>query len=867
MNIVNKLTIRHMKQNKRRTLVTIIGVIISVAMLTAVSTLSISFMALFQKQTIANEGEWHVLYKDVNKEQLEAISKDPNTKSIVISKDYGYAKLEGSQNTNKPFLFIRAYNAYGFEHIPVELRAGRLPIAANEVVLSEQIASNAKVEYKLGQTLTLNIGQRVSELQAEELQQNKPLQLEKGEVVETLKNQLPKSYTVVGFIKRPTWEPTWAPGYTVLTYVNESSITPSDTVNASVILKKVNNAIYVHAEQLAKQNKIEVTSIDYNNNLLRYYGVTNNDNLRKTLNSLSAIIFVVIIIGSVALIYNAFAISVSERSRHLGMLSSVGATKKQKRNSVFFEGAIIGLISIPIGLLSGLVGLGITFWLFNSIIQGALGVTEKLSVTITPWSMMAACALSMMTILISTYLPARRASQISAIEAIRQTKDIKLTSKHVKTSKLVRGLFGIEAEFGLKNLKRNKRRYRATVFSLVISIVLFLVVSSFTDNLKKSFELSQEGIDYDIEVSSTSRYVQTSEEVLKQAANLTDVTAFNLLKQVNVMALVDETFLADELRTTVKNEPNLLQNGKFTYYITVTALDEENLKAYASKIGADYKQLINPDKLSAILIDTVSYQDPQTRKFIETKAIHTKKGDNLELSYLDTNSEKVVGLNHVEIAALTDQTPMGIQNSSLNMIHLIVSDQTLNRLSPNKELLPKQVGLFLKSEAPMKTQQEIEKMIDSSQFNLFNLFEFRQKEEQTSMFISVFTYGFILLITAISIANIFNTISTSISLRKREFAMLKSVGMTPNGFNKMINYESIFYGLKSLLYGLPISIIATYWIHKSMMNSFDYAFVIPWKSIFIVTAAIFLIVGSAMMYASSKVKKENIIDALQQESI
>ncbi len=331
--------------------------------------------------------------------------------------------------------------------------------------------------------------------------------------------------------------------------------------------------------------------------------------------------------------------------------------------------------------------------------------------------------------------------------------------------------------------------------------------------------------------------------------------------------MVDETFLADELRTAVKNEPNLLQNGKFTYYITVTALDEENLKAYASKIGADYKQLTNPDKLSAIIIDTVSYQDAQTKKFIETKAIHTKKGDNLELSYLDTNSEKAIGLNHVEIAALTDQPPMGIQNSSLNMIHLIVSEQTLDRLSPNNEFISKQVGLFLKSVDPMKTQQEIEKMIDSSQFNLFNLFQSRQKEEQTSMFISVFTYGFILLITAISIANIFNTSSTSISLRKREFAMLKSVGMTPNGFNKMINYESIFYGLKSLLYGLPISIIATYWIHKSMMNSFDYAFVIPWKSIFIVTAAIFLIVGSAMMYASSKVKKENIMDALKQESI
>ena len=98
--------------------------------------------------------------------------------------------------------------------------------------------------------------------------------------------------------------------------------------------------------------------------LLRYYGVTANDQLRMTLFSLAGIIMSVIIIGSVALIYNAFAISVSERARHLGMLSSVGATKKQKRNSVFFEGAVIGAISIPIGILAGIAGIGITFALY-----------------------------------------------------------------------------------------------------------------------------------------------------------------------------------------------------------------------------------------------------------------------------------------------------------------------------------------------------------------------------------------------------------------------------------------------------------------------------------------------------------------------
>ena len=138
-----------------------------------------------------------------------------------------------------------------------------------------------------------------------------------------------------------------------------------ETVDAFVVSSKISRSIYEHAKNLAQVNEIQLG--DFNSELLRYYGVTANDQLRMTLFSLAAIIMSVIIIGSVALIYNAFGISVSERARHLGMLSSVGATKKQKRNSVFFEGAVIGAISLPIGIIAGLVGIGTTFAFINSI--------------------------------------------------------------------------------------------------------------------------------------------------------------------------------------------------------------------------------------------------------------------------------------------------------------------------------------------------------------------------------------------------------------------------------------------------------------------------------------------------------------------
>lgn len=865
MNIVNKLTIRHLKQNKKRTLVTIIGVIISVAMVTAVATLFVSFLNMMQRHNIAGGGEWHVLYKDVNKEQINAIQNDEQTKSVVLSRDRGYAAIDGKQNESKPYLFVKEYNKQGFQQFPIQLSKGRLPKATDEIVISEEIVKNAKIPYKIGDHLKLEVGERIMIHDGEHEQnlgQNDPLQTLDGKIDETIKNKQTISYKIVGIINRPTWEPAWAPGYTIISYVDEDMVSAQEKVDATVVLKKVKRSLYDHAEELAKKNKIE--SFEFNNNLLRYYGVTNNDGLSTTLFSLSAIIIVVIIIGSVSLIYNAFAISVSERSRHLGMLASVGATRKQKRNSVFFEGVIIGLISIPLGIISGLIGIGITFYFINSIISDALGLTEKLTVVVTPLSIAAACVVSILTIFISTYLPAKKASKITAIDAIRQSTDIKLTGKTVKTSKLVRKLFGIEAEIGLKNLKRNKRRYKATVFSLVISIVLFLTVSFFTTSLKKSLVLSQDGMNYDIYVGINGEVSESDKLILKSIASLKDVTETSLTKRIMPTAWINKEEVADEYKKVMPKDN--MKNGKYPYTIKLFSLDEKSLKTYAQKTGADYNKLTNPSSMSGIIIDTVTYQDEESRKFIETKAVHTKVGNSLDLSYTEQKTGKEFTLKKIKVAALTNQLPMGIRSEGLGGLTVIVSEHVFNQLLDEKMKDMYENALFLKSNAPLKTQEEIEE-IKTSKMHVFNAYQSRQQEEQLVLLMSVFSYGFIALITAISIANIFNTISTSIALRKREFAMLKSVGMTPKGFNKMINYESIFYGLKSILYGLPISIGIMYLVYKALMNSFSYGFTLPWLSILFCFIAVFIIVSSAMLYSSSKVKKENIIDALKQESV
>jgi len=859
VNIINKLTIRHLKENKRRSLVTIVGVIISVAMITAVATLGVSFLNLMIRQDIVQNGEWHVQYKDVNKEQIAAIKEDDSTEKLILA-SAGYAYLPGSENESKPYLFFRNYNEIGYKQFPIKVSEGRLPLTENEIIISEEIGSNANVKYEIGDQLTVDVGDRISERDGQ-LTQNYSLSVnENGEVVEELQNAITKTVTIVGTMKRPSWEPAWSPGYTVIGYVDDYSLNTNDTIDAYVVVKDVNGSLYKNSEEMAQQNNIE--KVIYNDGLLRYYGVTDNDDLRLTLFSLAGIIMGVIIIGSVALIYNAFAISVSERARHLGMLSSIGATKKQKRNSVFFEGAIIGAISIPIGIIAGLAGIGVTFAFINTYLDGALNVTEKLQLVVTPASILVACAISIVTIFISTFIPARKASKISAIDAIRQTHDIKLTRKAVKTSKIVRNIFGLEAEIGLKNVKRNRKRYLATVFSLVVSIVLFLSVSYFTENLKKSLGMSQNDYNFDIRMYSGQMDAADYQTFTK----LEHVTKSSIIQKTMFNAWIDESEISKELRELVKEDSSILDDGKYPYFVELNGLDEEDFQDYADQVGVNLEDVQNSETPTAIIIDEIKYQDGETGNFVETKSIHTKLGEVIELfttSYEDEESEFV---NKVVIGGLTDQVPMGVDTSSIGGLNVIVSEKTMKQIMTEKTEDEVATYLYINTSDPMATQEAIEEITDSN-VDVYNVFQRRQQAEQVILLMSVFTYGFIALISLISIANIFNTISTSISLRKREFAMLRSVGMTPKGFNKMINYESIFYGVNALIYGLPISILVMFGIHWSLGNTFDYGFTLPWKSILFVIVIIFVIVSSAMLYSISKIKKENIIDGLKQENI
>lgn len=862
MNIVNKLTWRQMKKNKRQTLVTIIGVIISVAMVTGVATLAVSFVDLLQRQTIEDTGEWHVEYESVNDEQLAAIEDDSQTENVFLSRDIGYATLENSENDYKPYVYLTEFNDEAFKQYPLHVTEGRLPETAHEVLLTEHIEGNGNVTHEIGDEITWDLGDRVGE-QGVYLDQTYGLEEEEGHVLETLETEETRTVTVVGFVERPNWEPTWSPSYSVISYLDDTVVSAENPVNAFVDVKKVNRGIYKSSENLAADLKID--SYTMNHDLLRYSGVISNDGVFAAMAVFVSIIMLIIMVGSVSLIYNAFAISVSERSRHLGMLSSVGATKKQKRNSVFFEGLVIGLISIPIGIASGIIGMAVTFYFINDRLSNLFDFSEKLTVAVTPFSIVLACVISLITIFISAYIPARRASRVSAIDAIRQSMDVKLTGKSVKTSKLVRWLFGFEAEIGLKNLKRNKKRYLATVFSLMISIILFLSVAYFTSSLEKVTDITQEGYNYDIEMSMWEEDLsETDRTVIEDMKDIEGVTESSLATQINLNYNIDTAEVPDVVLNEVYGH---LDHGEiFTYYVNVHVLEDETLVTFAEENKVDFEDLQATDKMTAILIDKAIYEDSIDGTYSEIPSLRIDLGETIPLSSDSYSEEEKGPFGDIEIVGKTGARPMGVSQTSFGNLDLIVSEETYEQIRAFENVDTGIYYFYVSSSDPLKTGDKME-ALSLDHMRVHNHYQASQEDKQLTFIMSVFIYGFITLITLISIANIFNTISTSISLRKREFGMLKSVGMTPRGFNKMLRYESIFYGIKSLLYGLPISVLFMYLMHHALSDGIIFKFTLPWLHIAGVVVAVFLIVGLSMLYSSSKMKKENIIDALKQDNL
>lgn len=902
MNIINKFTIRTLMKNKVRTLVTIIGIILSVAMISAVTTLISSLQTYLVETTIANDGDWHgVIYSgssSVDKDVLKELEENGEVKDFVTGQNIGYSLIEDRINEYKPYLFIFGMGEGFTDTLPVHLIDGRLPETTNEILLPKHLQTNGGVKYNIGDVLNLSIGERSFE--GEKLSQmNGFIVHEDGEGAEEFLIKEEKTYTVVGFYERPSFEDYSSPGYTALTL---EDINGDYDFDAYIKLKVPKNI-----EEFIVNNYANYVA-RFNSSYLRYINASNNDRYNGMLYGLATVLIVIIMFGSISLIYNAFSISVSERTKQFGLISSIGGTKKQILKSVLFEAVLLSGIGIPLGIISGITGIGITLsltkGLFNKFMSGY--VSLHLSVSIE--SIIIAAIVGLVTVLISAYIPARRAVKIPAIEAIRQTIDININAKKVKTSRLTYKIFGFEGMIASKNFKRNKRKYRATVISLFMSIVLFISATSLTAYLARGVGAMVEDRDYDLRyyLYNTSseedddKDPKVAYEVLKETEGVTDSSYAHGGFYSGEIKVED---LSPEFTKYYKENYGYESLGEnINYNFNLQFVDDDIYQEYLKKNNYDVEKFINDKNPIGIVFNDMvgfSYED---RRFHELNLFkkesivldlelekeiegYKKYGnfydeqENFFEIYIDdlgnelkVPEEETIEKRSIELViASKKDAPIGVISSysgNINIMYPYSAAETI--LKGTYNILDLEVSMYFKTNNHGQVYDKMYKTLEDMALptnRLFNEAELMETERALITIMRVFSYGFIALISLIAAANVFNTISTNIILRRREFAILESTGMTKKGFHKMMNYECILYGVKGLLYGIPVSVLITYFIYRSISNSLDMNFFIPLASIVMAVGSVFVVVFATMLYSMKRIGKENTIDALRNENL
>lgn len=869
MSILNKLTIKHLTMNKKRTIVTIIGVILSTALMVGIGLLFSSVQDNSVKMTIYENGPQHVILQGVHSDKLDILKKNVKVKKVGYTKSLGFGNLI-EQDSAKAFYQVLASSKDLLNTL--KLKEGRLPKKSNEIVITEDM-NHGDETYQIGDDWTVTIGE-YEEYTGDYKDDDYVTWLNENHVI----NPITKTYKIVGIIETSYTENYANNAYHVFTL--DEPMQEVKTMDAYIIYKNPKDA-YTVSKILAQNSLMEKTiynedeayeGIVYNTSLLSLSGASKYSNFTNSMTNIILIILSLVSIGCIVVIYNSFAISVMERKKQFGLFSSIGSTKSQLRKTVFFEAFLVGIIGIPLGIIGALVGIGVVIYIVNMLLPSAF--TVPLALSIYPLFIWIPILFMIAVIVVSAYLPARKASRITPIEAIRQNDDIKIKGKQIKTNGFIRKLFGVEGELALKNIKRNKRKYRITIVSLFISIVLFI---SFSGILYYGFYSAMEYTDYpeyDIALRLSDRDPDKIEPVMNQIVKHEQVEQYIVMER--------EIFLTTDLTSDNYNaalfkklESSLPPNQQIN--VSLYGLDDKNYQQFKQKIG------LKEDRPIVINRYKGTYYTQTERKSIDMKKFSTLP-DSIDLCIYDyeksTEGTELLCNQKISNLYMTDQYPFGfdtylngpssdvmiiLSQSMLDAYHAVERKQEAGygELRHDKDILIK-TSKYDKLEETIK---ELEEKILIEGFMYSNVKEEMRLMSNIILVVKILLYGFIALVTLIGVTSVFNTINTSINLRRKEFAMLRSMGLTPKGFNKILAFESIFFGLKSLLYGLPVSIGVVYLLYLSFGNMVQQKFVLPWQSIGIAVLGVFIIVYITMKYASNKIKKENILDAIREENI
>lgn len=948
MNLMKKLTLKNLKLNRKRTIVTIVGIILATALLSALVTLVSSFqysMIEYQKQ---KGGDFHVKFSNVKMSELSEFKNNRNIESTFETMGMGFAKLDGCKNEDKPYAYVMATDEAGFEKGCFNLIEGRMAKNEDEIVIPRHLKTNGRIDIKVGDEITLDIGKRYDSNTESVISENIAYEHE----AETLTDTVTKQYKVVGIMERPGYgmEDYSAAGYTFVTYSDElaaidngtkseaseadttltvysrytqKTLRNKDAVTADIIgvdeklFEKANDSsVEMSAEEsdrFLKEMENAKYDIYINGFLISYECVFPIDGTFKALFTVAAVVALIIILTSVYCIKNSFNISITEKIRQYGMLASVGATRRQIKSSVKTEAAMLGVVGIPVGTMSGILASLILVKVVNALSAGWLNFALSFHTSLP--ALILAVILSIATIYFSATGSARRAAKVTPLEAIRNTKEIKIKSAKLKTPAIIGRIWGIGGVISYKNIKRNNKKYRTTVTSIVICSVTFIVISYFMSMAFSVVGMSYASADYniginmsckkDIDIEKFSKLlsgIEGAEDYLVGAGYDFDVSKPEYTKEYG-----------EYCRQLYDDSEDVSQE------FLITVLDDKSYDKYAYDAG------IKNAAAGAILVNKCTFDvyNENSSKYVkkEMELYKYKAGDTIECGYNvyddassddnaaegdtesstddnnavegDTESGTEDNSGYVDeetinngvrktvdvtIAGVTDKVPIGYKGCSNTL--LFMSQKGFESLwgdgKNGNEIKPgyASYSAYVVAENADEYQDTFEKETEGNpeysqiSFYVSNLDKQMRDEKSLFTLLGVFAYGLIVVIALIGITNIINTLSTGMELRSREFATLRSIGMTDKQFAGMVRLESVFISVKALVIGVPLGILISYLLCV-MMNRMDDAIIyeLPYKAIILCIVVVIMLIYAIMKLSMTKLRHNNIIETIKNENL
>lgn len=936
MNLMKTLTLKNLKLNRKRTIVTIVGIILATALLSALVTLVSSFqysMIEYQKQ---KEGDFHVKFSGVKMSELSEFKNNRNIESTFETMGMGFAKLDGCKNEDKPYAYVMATDEAGFEKGCFNLIEGRMAKNEDEIVIPRHLRTNGRIDIKVGDEITLDIGKRYDSNTESVIWENIAYEHE----AETLTDTVTKRYKVVGIMERPGYgmEDYSAAGYTFVTYSDElaaidngtkseaseadttltvysrytqKALRNKDAVTADIIgvdeklfEKSNNSSVEMSAEEsdrFLKEMENAKYDIYINRFLISYECVFPIDGTFKALFTVAAVVALIIILTSVYCIKNSFNISITEKIRQYGMLASVGATRRQIKSSVKTEAAMLGVVGIPVGTMSGILASFILVKVVNALSAGWLNFALSFHTSLP--ALILAVILSIATIYFSATGSARRAAKVTPLEAIRNTKEIKIKSAKLKTPAIIGRIWGIGGVVSYKNIKRNKKKYRTTVTSIVICSVTFIVISYFMSMAFSVVGMSYASADYNIGINmSYKKDIHIDIEKLS--------------KLVSGIEGVDDYLVGAGYDFDVRKPKYTKEYGEYCRQVydnsedvsqmfLITVLDDKSYDKYASDAG------IKNAAAGAILVNkgTFDVYNENSLKYVkkEMELYKYKAGDTIECGYNvyddassddntaegDTESSTEDNSGYVDeetinngvrktldvtIAGVTDKVPIGYKSYSYATL-LFMNQKDFESLwadGKSNELKQRYVSYsaYVVAENADEYQDTFEKETEGNpeysqiSFYVSNLDKQMRDEKSLFTLLGVFAYGLIVVIALIGITNIINTLSTGMELRSREFATLRSIGMTDKQFAGMVRLESVFISVKALVIGVPLGILISYLLCV-IMNRMDGAIIYepPYKAIILCIVVVIMLIYAIMKLSMTKLRHNNIVETIKNENL